>query len=124
MYSLFIDDERLPTKGLENVIWAKDADEALAVMATHGAPDVISFDHDLGQNNDGSIKENSMFILKTIIEWHLDEKINLNTIKSVIIHTQNSQGRNNLCGLWNGFSAAELQVFVPAIIAPRASIDC
>lgn len=122
MYTLFIDDERHPTPGLTKVLWAKDCDDVSRILNEHGCPAVISFDHDLGQFADGRIKPNAMAALHELIGRHLDDDLDLNNVRRVIVHTQNPSGMRNLQGLWDGFSAAELQSGVKAEILPRTSI--
>lgn len=122
MYTLFIDDERYPTPGLTNVKWAKDCDDATRILNELGCPEVISFDHDLGQLADGSIKPNAVSALHDLIERHLDDVLDLNNVKRAIVHTQNPSGMRNLQGLWDGFASSELSSGVRAEIRPRASL--
>lgn len=122
MYTLFIDDERNPTPGLNDVRWAKDCEDVSLILNEYGCPAVISFDHDLGQFADGTIKPNAMSALHDLIGRHLDGDLDLNDVRRVIVHTQNPSGMRNLRGLWDGFSSAELDSGVRAEVLPRASI--
>lgn len=100
----------------------KVGDDVSRILNEFGCPAVISFDHDLGQFADGRIKPNAMSALHELIDRHLFNDLDLNNVRRVIVHTQNPSGMRNLQGLWDGFSADELQSGVKAEILPRTSI--
>lgn len=47
-YRLFIDDERFPADATGHWGIARNEAEIAALLRTHGAPEFVSFDHDLG----------------------------------------------------------------------------
>jgi hypothetical protein len=80
----------------------------------HGLPNVISFDHDLGEN-----EPNAMKFMLWLIDQHLDEKLDLNNVEKVFIHSANPVGVRNLQGLWDCVSAGELTSGVKSVISTR-----
>lgn len=94
MRRLFLDDERNPPSPIWDI--ARSYDEFVAYIDKHGVPDVISFDHDLGDNEfDG------MDCVKFLIEKDLP-------INMFIVHSMNPVGRENLLGLlknWKNFKS-------------------
>ena len=113
-YTLFIDDVRSPTPDLGRPELAINVAEAIDLVNILGLPERISFDHDLGKN-----EPTAMIFMKWLVEGHLDERFDLNTIKEIIIHSANPVGAGNLQGLWNGFAKSELDSGVLAIMRPR-----
>jgi hypothetical protein len=114
-YTLFLDDVRDPTPGLVNVLLVRNVQEAkTAVLIKYGVPDVLSLDHDLGEN-----EPTAMEFLHWLIERHLDGHLDLNAVKAVTVHSANPVGAENLRALWDGFAEAELDSPVRAVKQPR-----
>lgn len=114
MYTLFLDDLRSPTKDLENVKIARNVSQAIELVEKNGLPSVISFDHDLGEGEFTSPR-----FMWWLIDQHLDEKLDLNSIKKIFIHSANPVGAENLKGTWDGFSSCELTSGVLSVINTR-----
>lgn len=104
-WNLFIDDIR-KTKDVDlspmwlgmDIRWAKTCEEAIHYIETHGLPERISFDHDLGPDTPPATH-----IMWHIINGHLDEKWDCSTMKEVMVHSVNTPGADNLLKLWRGF---------------------
>lgn len=115
-YNLFLDDLRTPRD--DSFIVARDVPEAIAVVRQHGVPSVISFDHDLGEDENGRIKQSAPKFLWFLIDQHLDGHLNLNEVQRVVVHSHNPTGARNIADLWNGFAASELDSGVTAEVNP------
>lgn len=96
MTALFIDDIRHPPVG--DWIVVRSSVEALAWMAEHGVPAMISFDHDLGGD------DTAMVVVHALVEQDLDSggKTIPNDFR-YIIHSANPIGAENLQGLLDGY---------------------
>jgi hypothetical protein len=107
-YGIFLDDERWP----EQVSWVQLPSDAkwttprmhldfkwLISESGEPFPDVISFDHDLGENT-----ETGYDCLKWLIEYCMEKRINL---PECHFHTMNPVGRQNMKQLYD--RAIEIQ---------------
>lgn len=111
-WTLFLDDERAPTWNLgTDVLIARDADEARAIIAELGVPSVISFDHDLGKSESG------LNFAWWLVEESLEDRLDLLKVTRVIVHSMNPTGARNIAGLWDGY-AKEIGSEVRAEIVP------
>lgn len=97
-WTLFLDDERSPSWFLTDVLIARDCNEARKLIAELGCPSVISFDHDLGT------PENGFSFMKWLVEEDLEERIDLNSVKKVFVHSMNPVGAQNIAKLWDGYA--------------------
>lgn len=98
-WSMFIDDERVPGKGVsESVVIVRSSQEAIDFCtAVKSLPKNIMFDHDLG-GDDTSIK----FILWMIDELYADHpKFTLREDFTFSVHSQNPVGAGNITSLMN-----------------------
>lgn len=122
-WTLFLDDERTPTWDLgQEVLIARDCDEAERLVQELGCPEVISFDHDLGSDADGKVKPTAMKFLWWLIDEDLDGHIDLNAVKRIIVHSRNETGARNIAELWNDFAKHELDSDLRAEIRPRKTL--
>lgn len=121
-WNLFLDDEREPTHDLFPAVVARDCDEAIALILEFGVPKLISFDHDLGNGDDGVVKPSAMTLMWFLIDSDLDGILNLDEIERIIVHSRNETGAKNLAELWNGYSRSELTSGVLAEIRPRRTL--
>jgi len=96
-YALFLDDERFPPDDGKHWIIARSVSEAKDVIAAHGWPTHISFDHDLGTNETG----------KTFADWlvakDLDGEPVFHVALTWTVHSQNPTGAGNIAGLIDGY---------------------
>ncbi len=87
-YKLFLDDLRHPPN--DGFILVKDIDEFKEMVLTFGLPDVIAFDHDLGQ---GQGREGI-----DAINWLIDDKeFDLRKCE-ITCHSDNWHGKQNILG--------------------------
>jgi hypothetical protein len=113
---LFLDDIRLPIDCLDfiksskidtqiylNDTWAivRSYDEFIAWIETHGLPELISFDHDLGLSQDSNLEEkNGLTCVKWLVNYCMDNDL---IIPEYIVHSQNPVGKVNIQGYLEGF---------------------
>lgn len=106
---LFLDDVRFPKDCLTivngnsidtqiylNEIWAivRSYNEFVAWIETHGLPDFISFDHDLGLPEIPDMDEqNGMTCAKWLVDYCMDNDL---SIPEYVVHSQNPVGKRNI----------------------------
>ncbi len=90
MWKLFLDDEREPIGDGWTI--ARTADSARELIIGNGLPRFISFDHDLGDSDNGS-----QFVT-WMVEHMLDNGIKFPADFSYLIHSQNPIGAANIRG--------------------------
>lgn len=84
MTNLWIDDVRVPPAGYD---WVKTSDEAIAFLSSHDKVSHISFDHDLGGEDN----------TRRVVLW-----LCVNTDKwpdTASVHSMNNVGREWLTGM-------------------------
>jgi hypothetical protein len=94
MVKLFLDDVRTPPDNTWIVL--RNYSEAVQFIANKGVPDIISFDHDLGE------EESGYDFAKWLVQKHLDGDIDILNIE-IRIHSANPVGRENIQGLFKSF---------------------
>jgi hypothetical protein len=102
---LFLDDERIP----RDVNWiridksapweiVRSYDEAVAWVQTNGFPDIISFDHDLGDSHYyGNFSDGKTGY--DFAKWLIEHDMNTNTMPDDFIftvHSMNPAGAENI----------------------------
>ena len=118
---LYLDDVRTPTETLPNAhpwIIVRNYDEFVDYITNNGIPDVISFDHDLGEehvkdyieqvfkNNyqnpdyDSYTEKTGLDCAKFLCEYATSMN---QEIKTCIVHSQNPVGAYNIMHYINGF---------------------
>jgi len=106
IWHLFLDDERSPYDALfadGNTQTARSSEEAKEMVEKWGLPETMSLDHDLGGDDTGHK------FLWWLINGHIDELWDLNSVELVQVHSRNPVGAENIMKLWNGF-AVEYQI--------------
>jgi hypothetical protein len=99
-WSLFIDDERFPADDGRNWRIARNRDEALTLIAEHGMPVHIGFDHDLGEDIPTGFD-----IAQTLVDMDLDGQITIPQDMTFYVHSQNPVGRDNIQALLTNYIA-------------------
>ncbi len=96
-YKLYLDDVRSIPK---DWVGARTYIEAINIIAERGIPTVISFDHDLGEN-----QPTGMDFAKWFTEFVLfsENKIELPSNFTFYVHSSNPPGKANIEGLMNQF---------------------
>lgn len=94
MRIFYLDDLRNPpmAKPGESFIVLRAAQEFRVWILKHGLPDGISFDHDLGEESNGS----GMDCAKWLVKYCLDNNVEL---PNWMVHSAKPPGRENIAGL-------------------------
>lgn len=100
-YRMFIDDERFPPNDGKEWAIVRSSDEAIKYVQTHGVPEFVSYDHDLGAD------DTSMKFIGWMIDQYLDQSITDFPVKYAI-HSQNPVGARNIETLLRGFISSEV----------------
>ena len=91
-YQLFIDDERMPVaRDGRPWMFARNMREVKNIVGYLGAPDYISFDHDLGDS-----EPTGYDIAKWLVEQDMDGNISLDNEFDFYVHSQNPIGKANI----------------------------
>jgi hypothetical protein len=95
--SLYLDDLREPPGDREWMI-VRSSKDAINYVVNHGAPEYISFDHDLGGD------DTAMIFLKWLIEYDLDNNGGIiPPLFAYTVHSANPVGKKNIYGLLDGY---------------------
>lgn len=99
-WSLFLDDERLPSIQQKPDDWvvAKTMDRAIELIQFLGTPWRMSLDHDLGPN----IPTGFDFI-KWLVEQDMNGVLTVTDIASFYVHSQNPIGAKNINEYFNNY---------------------
>ena len=104
---LWLDDLRDPIVFLDQeyfkthlVKWVKSYDGFVEYIKVNNLPDIISFDHDLGINDDGTEK-NGKDCANFLIEYCMDNNLPLPQYK---VHSANPVGLKNISSLFDNFN--------------------
>lgn len=100
-WNLFLDDERFPSdKELNKFIIARTKKQAIDLIQKFNCcPVFISFDHDLGEN-----EETGKDFANYLINRDLDENGNfIPNDFSFYVHSQNNIGKQNIEGILNNY---------------------
>lgn len=99
-WALFIDDERFP-KTPNNWKIARTSKEAFELIEKFGAPNHISFDHDLGEDIDKKLLPTAYDFAKELGDKILDGKITLPKDFTFNVHSANPVGAENIKNYMN-----------------------
>ena len=96
-YRLFIDDERFPPNDGEKWCVARNLAEVVSVLSEFGAPNFISFDHDLGISEPTGYEIAKKFVAGELNEMDGTAFENGLPIDfSFYVHSQNPIGAKNI----------------------------
>lgn len=76
-----------------NIIWLKTYQSFINHIEAFGLPDVISFDHDLGLNQDGT-EQNGLDCAKYLVDYCLNNNKELTTY--INVHSSNPVGAESI----------------------------
>ena len=115
---LFLDDLRMPIDCVsymhvrtaqhetyrEEWIIVRSYSDFISWICENGLPDLISFDHDLGEEDKGH--PSGMECAKWLVEYCLDNQLKL---PSWLVHSANPAGYENIKGLLTSFEKSQLK---------------
>lgn len=106
-YRLLIDDERTPAEVhayidpnpiyLAEWVVVRTVAEAVAAVEARGFPDIVSFDHDLGEGQPTG---------KDLANWLVARDLDLGDMPEgfrYLVHSRNPTGAENIRGLMDGY---------------------
>lgn len=98
-YCLFIDDERYPPDDGKDWIIARNEKDVVVSLIDKGMPSFISFDHDLGRD------ENTGYdIAKLLVKLDIeDDNFSFPNNFSYYVHSQNPVGKENIIGYLDNY---------------------
>ena len=102
---LWLDDLRDPKDFIKNynsysVIWIKDYSRFIEFVNEGHLPDIVDFDHDLGEGKSG------YECAKYLVNWCIDNNVRL---PEIVIHSSNPVGRGNIESLVNSYKKVYCQ---------------
>jgi hypothetical protein len=92
-WNMFIDDERFPADDGKDWVICRTKMQVISAIFDHDkiAPSFISFDHDLGEN-----EQTGYDIAKWIVEADMDGIISIPINFQFYVHSQNPIGKQNI----------------------------
>lgn len=100
-YSMYLDDIREPKQAYDVVV--RSYSEAVSYIQTNGMPNYISFDHDLGANEEGTLLKSGYDLAKWLIESALDKELEFPSDFRFNVHSANPVGKKNIISLLDGY---------------------
>ena len=105
--AMFLDDIRDCPQHLVDkwdvCVIARSYEEAITHMSNYGIPNHISFDHDLGESEDGTVLKSGHDVAKEMVNLHLDEIAPFPSDFSFNVHSANPVGVENITKLFHSF---------------------
>jgi len=98
---IYLDDLRTPTEKFDFVV--RNYDEAIEIIKKYGVPNYISFDHDLGVDDEGELLKSGYDLAKWIVENDLNGSYKLPSNFTYKVHSQNPVGKKNIISLLNAY---------------------
>lgn len=115
-WKMFLDDERqiktiYPNAEDNEYILARSYNKAvLEIMCRRSIPSFISFDHDLGVEDNGwTIAPTGFDLAKILVEWDITRKFYFPEDFKFHVHSANPCGAANINGLLNNYLDFKLQ---------------
>ena len=101
MSRMFLDDIREPKQKYDIVV--RSFEEAAVYILKHGMPNFISFDHDLGMDENGEIAKNGYDLAKWIVNMDLNGQIKIPRDFTFEVHSANPVGKENIETILNNY---------------------
>lgn len=93
-WKLYLDDLRTPVD--TTFVIARTVEDAQELIRTCGIPIFISFDHDLGIADDGSLLPTGYDFVKWLVEMDMEGKLAFPESFGFKVHSQNPVGAKNI----------------------------
>ncbi len=101
LMKMYLDDLRTPTEEFDFIV--RNYEEAVSIIKKHGIPNFISFDHDLGEDEDTNLLKSGYDLAKWIVDSDLNNTYKLPSDFKYKVHSQNPVGKKNILGLLEGY---------------------
>jgi len=102
-WKLYIDDIREPKT--EGFTVARTMEEAVDLIHKNGMPSYISFDHDLGIDENGALLPTGYDFAKWIVKADMDGSIIIPENFTFQVHSDNPPGKANIESLMENYLA-------------------
>lgn len=100
---LYLDDVRDIPNGVYDL--ARSYDEAITYVQKHGIPSFISFDHDLGVDENNNLLPTGYDFAKWLVEMDMNKTHTFPANFSFHVHSANPTGRANIESYLNNYFA-------------------
>jgi len=98
---MYLDDIRIPVEKFDFIV--RSYDEAILVIKKYGVPTFISFDHDLGIDDNEELLKSGFDLVKWLIESDLNGSYKLPSNFTYKVHSQNPVGKQNIISLLEAY---------------------
>lgn len=98
---LYLDDLRTPIEEFDFI--ARSYEEAIAIIEKHGPMSYISFDHDLGEDDDGRLLKSGFDFVKWLVKADNNGYYCFTDDFTYKVHSQNPVGKANIIALLEGY---------------------
>ncbi len=98
---MYLDDLRVPIEEFDFIV--RSYDEAITIIKTDGVPNFISFDHDLGVDDDEKLLKSGYDLAKWLVESDLDNEYKIPDNFTYKVHSQNPVGKQNIISLLDSY---------------------
>ena len=98
---LYLDDIRSPKDDFDVIV--RSYDEAIDFVNKNGIPNYISFDHDLGCNENGEILRSGYDFAKWLVSMDIENNYKFPDDFKFNVHSANPIGRNNIQSILNNY---------------------
>ena len=108
MYKMYLDDIRDPKNNFDVIV--RSYDEAVEYILKNDIPNFISFDHDLGLENNGIVVKSGYDLAKWLVEQSLDGNLKFPNDFSFSVHSANPIGKNNIESILNNYLLFKVKI--------------
>jgi len=98
---LYLDDIRVPQT--DDFVVVRSFDEAVKYIQKFGIPNYISFDHDLGCDQNGTVLKTGYDFAKFLIDCDLDNTVIFPNNFVFNVHSANPIGKQNIENILNSY---------------------
>ena len=98
---MFLDDIRVPIENYDIVV--RSYDEAVELVKQNGIPTFISFDHDLGVDENENLLPTGYDFAKWLVDMDMDNIYKFPENFSFHVHSANPVGKANIEGYLNNY---------------------
>lgn len=98
---MFLDDIRVPKHEYDVIV--RSYEEAIEFVNINGIPSFISFDHDLGCDENGNLLKSGYDFAKWLVDMDIKEIHKFPNDFQFNIHSANPIGKNNINSILNNY---------------------
>lgn len=98
---LYLDDIREPKS--DDFVIVRSFEDAIKFVEANGIPEFISFDHDLGCDEEGNILKSGYDFAKWLVDSDINKEFIFPDNFDFNVHSANPIGRNNIESILNNY---------------------